>query len=57
MRYTIGRLLQFAGLVILPIAIVSELDGQVGLGRSLLMAAGGALVFYAGWLIQPRPPE
>lgn len=52
MRYRIGRVLQFAGLVILPVAILSELEGQVGLGRSLLIAAGGVVIFYTGYALQ-----
>jgi hypothetical protein len=48
--------LQFIGLVILPIAILSELEGQLGLGQSVLLAAGGTLVFYVGYLIQPHAP-
>jgi hypothetical protein len=55
MRHALGRTLQFLGLLILPFAIVSELVGKVGLGQSLLIAAGGAAVFYAGFLIQGRP--
>ncbi len=60
--YRIGRLLQFVGLLILPFGIASELVGRVGLGQSLLIAGGGALVFYAGFVIQnkvaaARPPN
>jgi hypothetical protein len=54
-RYRLGRLLQFLGLLILPFAIASELVGRVGLGQSLLIAGGGAFVFYVGFLIQHRP--
>jgi hypothetical protein len=53
-RYRLGRLLQFIGLLILPFGIASELVGRVGLGQSLLIAAGGALVFYVGFLVQHR---
>jgi hypothetical protein len=52
LRYRLGRLLQFLGLVILPIAILSELEGQLGLGQSLLLAAGGTLVFFLGFVLQ-----
>jgi hypothetical protein len=51
-RYRVGRLLQFVGLLILPFGIASELVGKVGLGQSLLIAAGGALLFYAGYVTQ-----
>lgn len=54
-RYSFGRALQFLGLLILPFGIASELMEKVGLGQSLGIAAGGALVFYVGYLIQPRP--
>jgi hypothetical protein len=52
MRYRLGRVLQFLGLVILPIAILSELENQLGLGQSLMLAATGALVFYIGFVLQ-----
>lgn len=52
--YRIGRLLQFVGLLILPFGIASELVGKVGLGQSLLIAGGGALVFYVGYVIQNK---
>jgi hypothetical protein len=48
-------MLQFLGLLILPFGIASELVEKVGLGQSLLIAAGGMLVFYAGYLLQHRP--
>jgi hypothetical protein len=54
MRHRLGRLLQFLGLLILPFGIASELMNQVGLGQSLLIAAGGALVFYVGFVLQHR---
>jgi hypothetical protein len=53
-RYRVGRLLQFVGLLILPFGIASELVGRVGLGQSLLIAGGGALIFYVGFVIQNR---
>ena len=52
--YRFGRLLQLVALLILPFGITSELVGKVGLGQSLLVAAGGALVFYIGYVIQHR---
>ncbi|QEH36865.1 hypothetical protein OJF2_54500 [Aquisphaera giovannonii] len=51
-RYRIGRSLQLIGMVILPFGIVSELEGKVGLGQSLLVAAGGVAIFYLGYAIQ-----
>ncbi len=53
-RYRAGRVLQFVGLMILPFGIASELVGRVGLGQSLLIAGAGALIFYAGYVIQNR---
>jgi hypothetical protein len=55
-RYRAGRLLQFLGLLILPFGIASELMGRVGLGQSLLIAGGGALAFYVGFVIQHGGP-
>jgi hypothetical protein len=53
-HYRLGRFLQFVGLMILPFGIVSELVGRVGLGQSLLIAGGGALLFYVGYVVQNR---
>lgn len=47
-----GRLLQSIGMIILPFAIVSELVGQVGLGKSMLIALGGMILFQIGVAIQ-----
>jgi hypothetical protein len=52
--YRLGRVLQFVGLLILPFGIASELVGRVGLGQSLLIAAGGAVLFYVGYVMQNR---
>lgn len=54
-RYRVGRVLQFIGLLILPFSIASELVGKVGLGQSLLIAGGGALLFYMGYVVQHGP--
>jgi len=51
-QHGLGRALQFFGLLVLPFAIASELSGAVGLGRSMLIAAGGAGVFYVGYILQ-----
>jgi hypothetical protein len=51
-RRRIGRILQFVGLMILPFAIASELVGEVGLGKAMLIAAAGTGVFYVGFLVQ-----
>jgi hypothetical protein len=52
MRYRIGRLLQIAGLILLPQGIVLELLGHVTLGQSLLIALGGIAVFMLGVAVQ-----
>ena len=54
MHYRIGRGLQVLGMAILPFGIASELLGRIGLGQSLLIASGGMLVFYVGYVIQHR---
>jgi hypothetical protein len=54
-RYKIGRSLQLLGMIILPFGIASELVGKIGLGKSMMIAAGGTLVFYVGYVIQNRP--
>ena len=53
-RQRLGRGLQFLGLLVLPFGIASELVEKVGLGQSLLIAAGGILVFYVGYVMQHR---
>ncbi len=47
-RHRIGRGLELLGLLILPFGIVSELQGVVGLGQSLLIAAVGIAIFFVG---------
>jgi hypothetical protein len=53
-RQRLGRGIQLLGLLVLPFAIASELVGKVGLGQSMLIAAGGAVVFYVGFVMQHR---
>jgi hypothetical protein len=57
MLFKIGRVLQLAGLVILPIAIagnVAERNDQpvLDLKQSLVLSAIGCVVFLCGWLLQ-----
>lgn len=52
--YRIGRALQMVGMFILPFAIASELMEAVRLSVSMLIAAGGVLVFYIGYVVQHR---
>jgi hypothetical protein len=53
-RYRLGRFLQLVGLLILPFSVVSEVVERVGLGQSMLISAGGALIFYVGYVLQHR---
>lgn len=54
MHYRLGRLLQLAGLIILPIAIAGNVANpeDVDLRTSLAMSSVGVLVFFLGWLLQ-----
>ena len=52
MLYKLARLLQFAGLVILPVAIAGDMAGKLELKDSLTMSCIGMVVFFAGWLLQ-----
>ena len=52
MRYKLGRLLQFAALVILPIAIAGDMAGKVEFKHSLALSLIGIVVFFTGWLLQ-----
>jgi hypothetical protein len=52
MLYRVGRFLQFAGLVIMPVGVAGEVAGSMELKHSLLIAGAGGLVFLVGWLLQ-----
>ena len=53
MLYTVGRMLQLLGLLIVPIAIAGNLaDERLNLKESLELSAAGILVFSVGWLLQ-----
>jgi hypothetical protein len=53
MLYSLARLLQLAGLIILPIAIAGNMaDERLSLKQSLLLSAAGILLFLIGWLLQ-----
>ncbi len=57
MGYKIARLLQLAGLIILPVAISGNLAERGGspvldLKESLTLSTVGGLVFLCGWLLQ-----
>ena len=54
MLYKLGRLLQLAGLVILPVAIAGNVarPDSVSLKASLTLSAVGVGVFALGWWLQ-----
>jgi hypothetical protein len=54
MFYRLGRLLQLAGLIILPVAISGNVANpeRVNLRTSLALSAAGVLIFLIGWLVQ-----
>ncbi len=53
MLYHLARLLQLAGLVILPVAVMGNVaDERLSLKESLLLSAVGVGVFVVGWLLQ-----
>jgi hypothetical protein len=52
MLYRLGRLLQLAGLVILPVAITGDLAQKLDLKQSLALSAVGVAVFSGGWILQ-----
>jgi hypothetical protein len=51
--YTIARILQLLGLLILPVAIAGNLaDERLNLKESLELSTVGILLFSVGWLLQ-----
>jgi hypothetical protein len=52
MLYRVGRLLQLAGLIILPVAIAGDLAEKLELKQSLALSAVGVAVFFGGWAMQ-----
>jgi hypothetical protein len=50
--FKFGRLLQFVALVILPLAMVSQLSGSISLGQMLQFLTVGVGVFMLGYLLQ-----
>ena len=54
MLYRLGRALQVAGMIILPLAIVAQIapERAIDLKTSLTLSGVGVLVFFLGWLIQ-----
>jgi hypothetical protein len=52
--YKLGRFLQVAGMIILPVAIAGNVADQtrIDLKTSLIMSGVGVGIFILGWLIQ-----
>lgn len=48
----LGRLLQFVGLTLLPLAIVAQLVAAVGIGQMLAMAGAGFAAFWIGRILE-----
>lgn len=46
-----GRVLQMAGLVVLPLAIFLQLNESISVGRMLLLAIAGICIFGIGWIL------
>jgi hypothetical protein len=52
MLYKLGRFLQFAGLILLPIAMAGNIAESLTLGQMLTLAGVGMGVFALGWMLQ-----
>ena len=52
MLYSLGRFLQLAGLLIVPVALAGNAIDRLDLREMFTMAAIGVLVFSAGWVMQ-----
>jgi hypothetical protein len=50
--YKLGRLLQFAALIILPVAIAGNVADRLDLRESLTLSTMGCGIFALGWLLQ-----
>ncbi|MFN4260535.1 MAG: hypothetical protein ACK4RK_14670 [Gemmataceae bacterium] len=58
MLYKFGRVLQVAGLIVLPVAIAGNVarPEEITLWRSLGLSAVGIALFAVGWLLQQSAP-
>jgi hypothetical protein len=52
MLYTLARLLQLAGLILLPVAMAGNVEGSLGVPQMLTVAGFGIVLFVLGWLLQ-----
>jgi hypothetical protein len=50
--HALARLLQVAGLIILPLAMVAQLDERIRAGQMLQFMIVGACLFTVGYLLQ-----
>jgi hypothetical protein len=51
--FTIARIMQLLGLIILPVAIAGNLaDERLNLKESLELSTVGVLLFAVGWVLQ-----
>lgn len=52
MIYKLGRFLQFAGLVMLPIVLAGQAAESLTLGQMLTWASAGVVLFMLGYMLQ-----
>jgi len=52
MLYSVARVLQLAGLLILPVAMVGNITEKLDLRQMLIVAGLGIGTFCLGWLLQ-----
>jgi hypothetical protein len=50
--YSVARLLQFAGLLVLPVAMAGNIAEKLDLRQMLMVAGVGIGLFATGWLLQ-----
>jgi len=50
--FKLGRFLQFAALVILPLSMMAQLSGAISLGQMLRFLLVGVGIFTMGYLLQ-----
>jgi hypothetical protein len=50
--FKVGRFLQLVALIILPLAMLSNLSGSITLGMMLRFLFVGIVLFTIGWMLQ-----
>lgn len=48
---SLGRFLQFLGLVILPLASLLQLSNEISVGAMMQLLVAGVCVFLIGWIL------